>query len=866
MKRHPDRLFELLPVVHRQRDAELGYPLRALLQVIGEQVDIVEDDIDQLYENWFIETCEEWVVPYLGDLIGYRSAHEAGQPGDIRTEQQRALNKILTPRREVANTIRNRRRKGTLALLELLARDIADWPARAVEFYRLLAWMQPLNHQRLERGRSVDLRDALALERVDGPFDSVAHTVDVRRLSSCRTRGRYNIPNVGLFVWRLKAYPISWEPAYCHEDLGSHCYTFSVLGNDAPLYTRPSAEPSPYHIAGPLNLPIPITRRALQCHLQDYYGSEGSFTLWADGWGDQDLSAPIPAEALVVADLSHWRYRPQQNQVAIDPVLGRIVFPPRQLPRNGVWVAYHYGFSDDMGAGEYKRSPTQPEGAVTYRVGSDQAFERINDALVRWREEAPEHAVVEITDGGVYTEQINIELGEGQSLQLRSIDGRRALLRLMDWHTARPDALSVVGEAGSRFTLDGLVVAGRSVQCQGALGEFTLRHSTLVPGWTIDPDCDPLRPAESSLQLIDTQARVTIDHSILGSIQVSQDEVGSDPVNIHIHDSILDATSPQREAIGAPTWPLAHAVLVIERTTVFGTIETHAIDLAENSIFLGLIKVARRQRGCIRFSYVTPGSRTPRRYRCQPDLAEQAAKAAIPKESIGPPAKFPVLVAGADADAALIDCGEDEGGFNLQLELHTSDPTPEIDDIVIFTLNVRNNGPRNLSGIEVAFDPPMLEGNVNQGCLEAVDGSLTLSQGIFNGDDDPPVWIVGDLQAGKHAMLSVPLEIMGVCVPDSLLASITAFTWEDDGQAHIDALIEGVRARVKPRFSSRRYGNPGYAQLLVDCSSEITRGADDESEMGAFHDLFQPQRMSNLEARLEEFVPAGMDIDIILSD
>jgi hypothetical protein len=864
MKRHPDRLFDLLPVVHRQRDAELGYPLRALLQVIAEQVDILEQDIDQLYDNWFIETCEDWVVPYLGDLIGYRIAHEAGQPGDTKTPQQRLLNKILIPRREVANTIRNRRRKGTLALLELLAHDIADWPARAVEFYRLLAWMQPLNHQRLNRGRSVELRDSLTLERIDGPFDSVAHTVDVRRLSSWRTRGRYNIPNVGLFVWRLKAYPISWEPAYCHEDLGSHCYTFSVLGNDAPLYTQPSPEPSPHHIAGPLNLPIPISRQALEHHLDDYYGSDRSFTLWAAGWEGHDQPTPIPAEALVVADLSHWQYRPQQNQVAIDPVLGRIVFPPRQLPKNGVWVRYHYGFSADLGGGEYTRSPTQPDEAVIYRVGQNQTFERINDALVRWQDEAPVHAVVEIIDGGVYTEQINIELGEGQSLQLRSADGRRALLRLMDWHTARPDSLSVLGAVDSRFTLDGLVVAGRSVQCQGPLAEFRLRHCTLVPGWTIDPHCDPVRPAESSLQLIDTQARVTIEHTILGSIQVSQDEVSSDPVNIHIHDSILDATSPQREAVGAPTWPLAHAVLVIERTTVFGTIETHAIDLAENSLFVGKIRVARRQRGCMRFCYVTPGSRTPRRYRCQPDLAEQAVYAAIPKEEIGPPAKVPVRVAGSDPQSAPNSCIEPEAAFNLQLQFHTSNPSPSVNDVVSYTLTVHNNGPRDATGIAITIDPPVLDTDPSEGCMEGED--IALSQGEFNDDSTQPVWEVGDLKAGQHAMFSIPVVITGVCAPPYVVATMTDVSWQGDGQEYIASQIERARARVKPRFTSTRYGNPGYAQLVFDGGSEITQGADDESEMGVFHDLFQPQRMINLEARLEEFVPAGMDIHILFSN
>ena len=41
-----------------------------------------------------------------------------------------------------------------------------------------------------------------------------------------------------------------------------------------------------------------------------------------------------------------------------------------------------------------------------------------------------------------------------------------------------------------------------------------------------------------------------------------------------------------------------------------------------------------------------------------------------------------------------------------------------------------------------------------------------------------------------------------------------------------------------------------------------TRGADDEAEMGAFHDLYQPQRIANLRARLDEYTPAGIDAGI----
>lgn len=855
MTRSPDRLFDLLPVVHRQRDAERGYPLRALLQVIAEQVDLVEDDIAQLYENWFIETCEDWAVPYLGDLIGYRPVHEAGEPGPVTTERQRRLNKILIPRREVANTIRYRRRKGTLALLELLAHDVAGWPARAVEFYRLLAWMQPLNHQRLHRGRSADLRDGDALDLIDGPFDAVAHTVDVRRLSSRRTRGRYNIPSVGLFVWRLKAYPVTRTPAYCLEQAGSHCYTFSVLGNDAPLYTKPSPEPSPDHIAGPLHVPTPIRRRALERHLPDYYGAARSFCVWVDGWGKHSAEEPLPAEALIVADLSDWQYRPPRDRVAVDPVLGRLAFSPRQLPKKGVWVRYHYGFSDDLGGGEYPRTLSQPEGATIYRVGQDENFVRIGDALARWGDEAPPHAVIEITDGGVYVEQINIELDEGQTLQLRAADRTRPILRLMDWQTARPDALWVRGEAGSRFTLDGLLVTGRGVQCESALAEVTIRHCTLVPGWTIGPDCDPHRPAEPSLELTDTHAHVIIERTILGSIQVNQDEVGTDPVPIRLSDSILDATSPGREAVGAPTWPLAHAVLTIERTTVFGEIQTHAIDLAENSLFMGPIQVARRQRGCLRFCYVTPGSRTPRRYRCQPDLAEEAVRAALPTKDVGPTVAAPFTVGEGEHEAPP-PCPPPQGEANLELTFEVDNAAPAVGDEMVLTLTLDNHGPRDGTGLAVAIVPP------REDCLDLI--ALTVSQGTFDPDATPSHWTVGALRAGERATLIARVRVTAACAAqEEVSARIDTYTLQGDGQAFLQARIEAAREHVRPDFNSTRYGTPTYAQLSHCTPEEITRGADDESEMGAFHDLFQPQRAANLEARLDEFAPAGMDAGII---
>jgi hypothetical protein len=69
---------------------------------------------------------------------------------------------------------------------------------------------------------------------------------------------------------------------------------------------------------------------------------------------------------------------------------------------------------------------------------------------------------------------------------------------------------------------------------------------------------------------------------------------------------------------------------------------------------------------------------------------------------------------------------------------------------------------------------------------------------------------------------------------------------------------------VVPHFTSIRYGTPGYAQLAAGCPEEIRRGAEDGSEMGAFHDLFQPQREDGLRQRIDEYIPAGSQAGIVI--
>jgi hypothetical protein len=267
--------------------------------------------------------------------------------------------------------------------------------------------------------------------------------------------------------------------------------------------------------------------------------------------------------------------------------------------------------------------------------------------------------------------------------------------------------------------LDGLIVTGRGMQVSGAVSGVAIRHSTLVPGWGLECNCDPKRPTEPSIELIDAPLCLTIEHSIVGAIQVERDEVKQDPLEIRISDSIVDAADDTRTAVGASGKLCAFAMLTILRSTLIGKVQAHALVLAENNIFTGIVHACRRQIGCIRFCYLPPGSRTPRRYHCQPDLVDKAV-------------------------------------------------------------------------------------------------------------------------AERFAR--------GTITPD-----------ERDG------LIASERLRVRPEFDNTRYGRAAYCRLAATCAAEITTGAEEDSEMGAFHDLFQPQRAANLRARLSEYTPAGVNAGIIFA-
>ena len=627
-----DRLYELVPEIYRHRDEAYGQPLRALLRVIAEQVDAIEDDIEALYDDWFIETARDELVPYLAELIGHRMPEDVGSPGTVDGFEGRLRRKLVTPRREVARTVARRRRKGTLPILEELAEDVTGWPAKAVEFRARLGVTQNVHYIHPERGKTVDVRAGRALERLDGPFDVLAHTVDVRPADADEAPGRYNIGSLGVFAWRLQGFSVTRCQVYRHERTGNPddgCYSFNVLGIDTPLFTRASSSLAGT-IEGPGDVPMRLTREELRADPARYTGPGKSFEIFIDGH-------PTPYR-VVSANLQHWA-RPiplsstasLRRAILVDPELGRfMILGLGRRVHASVRATWHYGMSAAIGGGEYERRIVDPPGPTVYRVGTGTGqLPTLAAALERWSQEDPDRAVIELWESETYTGPVELVLRGGQELVLRAGQGRRPVLRLLDERPDLHDPFLVRAQHDARLQLDGLMIAGRSVRVEGKLARLELRHCTLVP--TRTEPCGHEEPSRSdaSLQLdeLAEHAEVSIEHSILGPIVV---EDRGEPLRLSICDSIVDALGDEANAIWSGrggSRVAAHVVLTVRRSTVFGQTHAHVIELAEDSIFSGCVHVEQRQRGCMRFSWVCCSEATPRRFHCQPDLAIEAAGA-----------------------------------------------------------------------------------------------------------------------------------------------------------------------------------------------------------------------------------------------
>jgi hypothetical protein len=288
-----------------------------------------------------------------------------------------------------------------------------------------------------------------------------------------------------------------------------------------------------------------------------------------------------------------------------------------------VEVDYPYGFSADLGGGEYERGDTLA-GAATVRVPDDHAtIQAALDALGG-------SGVVEIADSGRYEETLSVNVSTENRIELRAANGWRPTVVLTGEST-------LSGGAGSEIRLNGLLVAGARLRVPAAGGNALRRldlvHCTLVPGWSLEGDGSPAAPVESSLIVDIADVIVTAERAILGAVRVHE---GSE---VRLRDSILDACSPAGVAYAATDGAGPGGALSTEACTVIGMVHARTMPLISNSMLIAALEpastwpapviAARRQEGCVRFSYVPLPARVPQRFRCVPEAG--APGSAVPQ-------------------------------------------------------------------------------------------------------------------------------------------------------------------------------------------------------------------------------------------
>ena len=319
----------------------------------------------------------------------------------------------------------------------------------------------------------------------NGAFDTFAHTAEMRRVGS--RSGRCNIPNIGIFLWRVQALKLGQVPLVAAGWIGRR-FRFDPLGTDKPLYGEPRTEEDITHIAEPFDVPLPLPRRwlggATWPTTTDLVGLLQLETEAASG------TDPVDASAIRICDLSDdpaspgaWAHEPQPaaTHVAIDPVLGRVAYPARS---RGGHVASGYVPLRD---GPRNRRRRIRPGGLTPRCPHDRSRRRRRGAWTGARNRRRRRRRLRSRTAAPMRRRRRLRLPRRlpeppmTPVTLRAVNRARPLL-------ARSGQLKLAMEPDTSVILDGLVLAGAPLVIEESADArprtLILRHCTLVPGRT----------------------------------------------------------------------------------------------------------------------------------------------------------------------------------------------------------------------------------------------------------------------------------------------------------------------------------------------------------------------------------------------
>lgn len=815
---YADKLWNLLPAVYRAQDTDqfgANGPLRELVNRIGGTAATLRRSTDRLWEDQSIETCDDWAIPYIANLLDTRLVLGLDARGQ---------------RLDVANTIDYRRRKGTLGLIEQIASDITGWDAKAVEFFRRLgrtrhgldprigvAGGPDTDIARLQQaeglvgaltrtpiGGFADLRNVYGAGRSRTAFDEFFHTADVRPGQG--VFGWHAIPHLGIFVWRLLSLgvgPVTPVPVqHCH---GWYC--FDPTGRDIPLFAAQGAADQFGDVwVSPSEgqLPAPISQPLLDADIAA--GAKG-LGLYSKALSVLELSGASPPDAMLVPATTALKLRPARGRFAYD------TSPPGQT----LVAAYHYGFPSLIGAGPYDR---RGQSVTVATPAPSVAFTGGGGALAG---ALPNGGTGTVMLGDSLTYAGAADLTVQQALTLSAGNEQRPLVRL----DAQHPWVITGASPGASLALDGIFISGQDIVLQGNFTAVTLTCCTLDPGdaatsgLLADPAASPpapiflpsadgrdLRPTR--LWIEGTVATLKIDRCVLGPIRT-------------------------RGAGSVETLSISNGTIQAIRTSGLGAItpaDVKNISRLARMLQLGLDPVSARLRA------LDPGIGTLLGPPSSPPLAAPVPSDSVDSTLLG---RLDALLAGPSLynAAAFADVPLSAETQKLLGEAVPNQPAPALNRLLL-----EDAYPLELADAALAFG----------------DGSITLSR----------CTVLGRIAA--HRLQASECILHELTVVDDLQDGCVRFTAWASG-SKLPRQYESVAMRqAAPLFTSLSFGQPGYAQLLANADAQIlpaassattpqntiSAGAEDGAEMGAYARDKNPIRAQALMLKLQEYMPAGL--------
>ena len=655
-----EKLWELVPAVYRDEDGTAENPgvLRGIVEIIAGHAALIRRNSDRLWEDPFIEDCDDWAVPYIGDLVGTRMVSALDTRGR---------------RIDVAKTIYYRRRKGTLRVLEELISDIAGWEGKATEEFRRLARTQhgldpkPAglggHFTGTVPGGYADLRKPRGAELSTGPFDEYFHSTDVRK-NNGGIDGRFSIPKIAFWLYRIPALRLTGVMPFRGPD--PHHFTFDPSGRETALFARRGRSETfdwdEWTSLREWETPAPIRCRLLgdaQFLITDAVIAAVN-TLGISAAASADLEkldgvalaseadlqtalSTLPSHAELLADPA-WTGLLQQaliQECGKSALLTSFVAPASGEPKSiRVVVAGTEVSSDRIVAGslaslavgipnkdlviDAERGTMLFLGAVPGDVTADvyYGFPASLGAGVYDRGDLLLPPTVPVLAGGGAIPAGAMDPGTAVMQGVTSFSDNstwvgpsiapvtnalieasnltRPFIRLgADW------TIDSAAGVPASLTLDGLWLGSSGafhLVLTGTWASVTIRRCTLDPGGT-DAWGNPIQPVH--LIVAGDVQQLTLDRCITGPIHLSGTGV--------IDSILIEDTIVQSITSGTPAIDLPRTSGQIFRTTIFGDVNFDRL-YASEALITGLAIVTDTQDGCFRFGAAFMGSRIPHPY------------------------------------------------------------------------------------------------------------------------------------------------------------------------------------------------------------------------------------------------------------